>query len=100
MGSHNVAFAFCADELIIYFTSPAAGTDPPDLAHVTYRSLIGGDSFSFSCIDEVCVAAVLGKITSHATGLDSISLNFIKLLLLLILSVCGFFSENFLWIDF
>jgi hypothetical protein len=27
-------------ELNIYFTSPAAGTDPPDLAHVTYRSLI------------------------------------------------------------
>jgi hypothetical protein len=56
----------------IYFTSPAAGTDPPDLAHVTYRPFIEGDSFSISCIDEVCVAAALGKITSNATGLDCI----------------------------
>jgi hypothetical protein len=44
------SFAFSADELNIYFTAPAAGTDPPDLAHVTYRPLIEGDSFSFSCI--------------------------------------------------
>jgi hypothetical protein len=50
-GSENVAFAFSADELNIYFTSPATGTDPPDLAHVNYRPLIEGDLFSFSCID-------------------------------------------------
>jgi hypothetical protein len=56
-GSDNVAFAFSNDELNIYFTSPAAGTNLPDLAHVTYRPLIEGDSFSFSCIDKVCVAA-------------------------------------------
>jgi hypothetical protein len=67
-GSDNVAFAFSADELNIYFTSPTAGTDPPDLAHVIYRPLIESDFFSFSCIDEVCVAAALGKITSNATG--------------------------------
>jgi hypothetical protein len=67
-GSGNVAFAFSADALNIYFISPAAGTDLPDLAHVTYRPLIEGDSFSFFCIDEVCVAAALGKITSNATG--------------------------------
>jgi hypothetical protein len=47
----NVAFAFSADELNIYFTSLAAGTDRP---------LVEVYSFSFSCIDEVCVAAVLG----------------------------------------
>jgi hypothetical protein len=86
-GSDNVAFAFSAYELNIYFTSPAAGTDSPDLAHVTYRPLIEGDSFSFSCIDEVCVVAALGKITSNATGLDGIPLVFIKLLLPLILPV-------------
>jgi hypothetical protein len=45
-GSDIVALAFSADELNIYFTSPAAGTDPPDLAHVTYRPLIKDDSFS------------------------------------------------------
>jgi hypothetical protein len=43
--SDNVAFAFSADELNINFTSAAAGTDPPDLAHVTYRPLIEGDAF-------------------------------------------------------
>jgi hypothetical protein len=48
-----VAFAFSADELNIYLTSPAAGIDPPDWSCVTYRPLIEGDSFSFSCIDEV-----------------------------------------------
>jgi hypothetical protein len=83
-GSDNVAFAFSADELNIYFTSPAAGTDSPDLAHVTYLPLIEGDYFSFFCIDEVCVAAALGKITSNANGLDGIPLVFIKLLLPLI----------------
>jgi hypothetical protein len=57
------------------------------LAHVTYRPLIEGDSFSFTCIDKVCVAAALGNITSNATGLDGIPLVFIKLLLLLILPV-------------
>jgi hypothetical protein len=46
-GSDNVAFAFSADDLNTYFTSPAAGIDPPDLAHVTYRPLIEGDSLSF-----------------------------------------------------
>jgi hypothetical protein len=46
-----------------------------------------GNSFSFSCIDEVCVAAALRKITSNATGLDGIPLIFIKLLLPLILAV-------------
>jgi hypothetical protein len=51
----NIAFGFSADELNIYFTSPVAGT---------YRPLIEGDFFSFSCIDEVCLAAALGKITS------------------------------------
>jgi hypothetical protein len=56
------------------------------LAHVTYCSLIEGDLFSFSCIDEVCVAAALGKITSNATSLDGIQLVF-KLLLPLILAV-------------
>jgi hypothetical protein len=71
-----VAFAFSADELNTYFTSPAAGTDPPDLAHVTYRPLIEGDSFSFSCVDEVCVAAALGKITSNATVLDGVPTGF------------------------
>jgi hypothetical protein len=80
-GSDNVAFAFSADELNIYFTFHAAGTDPSDLAHVE------GDSFSFSCIDEVCVTAALGKIISNATGLDGIPLVFIKLLLPLILPV-------------
>jgi hypothetical protein len=87
-GSDNVAFAFSADELNIYCTSPAAGTDPLDMAHVTYHHpLIGGDSFSFSCIDEVCVAPASGKITLNATGLDGIPLVFIKLLLPLILPV-------------
>jgi hypothetical protein len=57
------------------------------MGHVTYCPLIEGDSFSFYCIDEVCVAAALGKITSNATGLDGISLVFIKLLLPLILPV-------------
>jgi hypothetical protein len=46
-GSDNVAFALSADELSMYFTSPTAGTDPPDLAHVTYRPLIEGDTFHF-----------------------------------------------------
>jgi hypothetical protein len=46
-GSDNVALAFSYDELNINFTSPAAGTDPSDLTHVTYRPLIEGDSFSF-----------------------------------------------------
>jgi hypothetical protein len=55
-----------------YFTSSAAGADPPDLVHITYRSFIESDSFSFSCIDAVCVVAVLGKTTSNATGLDGI----------------------------
>jgi hypothetical protein len=68
--SNNFAFAFSADELNIYFTSPAAFTDPSDPAHVTYRPLIEGDSFSFSCIDEVCVAAALGNVISNATGLN------------------------------
>jgi hypothetical protein len=86
-GFDNVAFAFSADELSIYFTSPTAGIDPPDLAHVTYHPLIEGDSFSFSCIDEVCVAAALGKITSNATSLYGIPLIFTKLLLPLILPV-------------
>jgi hypothetical protein len=54
-GSDNVAFAFSDNKLNIYFTSPAAYTDPPDLAHVTDRPLIEVDSLSFSCIDEVCV---------------------------------------------
>jgi hypothetical protein len=45
-GSDNVALAFSADELTIYFTSPAAGTDSSDLAHVTYCPLIEDDSFS------------------------------------------------------
>jgi hypothetical protein len=88
--SDNVAFAFSTDELNNYFTSPAAGTDPPDLAHVTYRPHIEGDSSSFSCIEEVCVAAALGIVTSNATGLDGINgipLVFIKLLLPLILPV-------------
>jgi hypothetical protein len=49
-GSNNVAFALSADELNIYFTFPAAGTDPPNLANVTFRPLI-----------EVCVAAALGN---------------------------------------
>jgi hypothetical protein len=75
-GCDNVAFTFSADELNIYFTSPATGTDPRDLTYDTYRPLIEGDSFSFSCIDEVCVAAALGKITSNATGLDGILLGF------------------------
>jgi hypothetical protein len=66
--------------LNIYFPSPAAGTNPLNLAHVTYRPLIKGDSFSFSCIDVVCVAATLGKITSHANGLNGIPLVVIKLL--------------------
>jgi hypothetical protein len=57
------------------------------LACVTYRPLLEGDSFSFSCIDEVCVAAALGKITSNAIGLDGIILVFIKILLPLILPV-------------
>jgi hypothetical protein len=57
------------------------------VAHVTYRPLIEGDTFSFSCIDEVCVAAALGKITSNATSLDGIPLIFTKFLLPLILSV-------------
>jgi hypothetical protein len=87
-GSDNVAFVFSADEFNIYFTFPAAGTDPFDLAHVTYRPLIEGDSFSFSCIDEVCVVATLGKLTSNAIGLDSIPLGFIKLFLPLILPIC------------
>jgi hypothetical protein len=84
-GSDNGAFAFSADELNICFPSPAAGTDPLNIAHVTYRPIIEGDSFSFSCIDVVCVAAALGKITSNATGLNGIPLVFIKLLLPLIL---------------
>jgi hypothetical protein len=86
-GSDNIAFAFSADELNIYFTSPAAGTDSPRLNSLTYSPLIEGDSFSFSCIGEVCVAAALGKITSNVTGLDGIPLVFIKLLLTLILPV-------------
>jgi hypothetical protein len=57
------------------------------LAHVTYRPLIEGDSFSFSCIDEACVAAALVKITSNVTGLDGIPLVLIKILLTLILPV-------------
>jgi hypothetical protein len=79
----NVAFAFSADELNIYFTSPSGGTDPSDFA----RPLNDGDSFSFSCIDEVCVTGALGKIISNATGLNGIPLVFIKLLLPLILPV-------------
>jgi hypothetical protein len=71
----NVAFGFSADDLNIYFTFPVAGT---------YRPLIEGDSFSFSCIDEVCVAATLGKITANATGMEGISQVFIKLLLLIL----------------
>jgi hypothetical protein len=55
-GSDNVAFALSADELNIYFTFPAAGTDLP-LTWITSQ----GDSFSFSCIEEVCVAAALGN---------------------------------------
>jgi hypothetical protein len=31
---------YLLDELNIYLTFPAAGTDPPDLAHVTYRPYI------------------------------------------------------------
>jgi hypothetical protein len=57
------------------------------LANVTYRPLIEGDSFSFSCVVEVFVAAALGKITSNATGLDGFPLVFIKLFLPLILPV-------------
>jgi hypothetical protein len=82
--SDNVAFAFSTDELNIYFISPAAGIDPPDLAHVTYRPHIEGDSFSFSCIEEVCVVAGLD-------GINGIPLVFIKHLLPLILP---FFSFN------
>jgi hypothetical protein len=44
------------------------------LAHVTYRPLIEDDFFPFSCIDEVYVAAALGKFTLNATGLDGIPL--------------------------
>jgi hypothetical protein len=88
-GSENVAFAFSADEFNIYFTSPAAGTD------TLGTDLIEGDSLSFSCIDEVCVAAALGNITSNATGLDGIPLVFIKILLPLILPV---FTELFNYI--
>jgi hypothetical protein len=52
-------------------------------SHISYR----GDSFSFLCVDEMCFAASIGKITSNATGLDGIPLVFIKLLLPLILLV-------------
>jgi hypothetical protein len=73
-----------------YFTSHAAGTDPPDLVHITYRSFIESDSFSCSCIDAVCVVAVfcIGKdyIERHWFGRYSI-LAFIRLLLPLMLPV-------------
>jgi hypothetical protein len=58
-----------------------------DSDHVTYLSLIEGDSFSFACIDDVCVAAALRKTISNATALDGIPLVFIKFLLPLILPV-------------
>jgi hypothetical protein len=73
--------------LIVYFTTAATNTGSPDTLHISYRPLIQGDPFSFCCVDEICLAASVGKITSNATGLKGIPLVFIKLLLLLILPV-------------
>jgi hypothetical protein len=83
-GSDNVAHKFSADELNAYFTSsPDAGS--PDTSHISSRPLIQSDSFSVFCVDKMCVAASIEKITSNATALDGIPLVIIKLLLPLIL---------------
>jgi hypothetical protein len=80
-GSDNVALKFSADELNAYFTSS------PDTSHISNRPLIQGDSFSFFCVEQMCVAASIGKISSNVTDFDGIPLVFIKLLLPLILPV-------------
>jgi hypothetical protein len=84
-GSDNVAYTFSVDELNAYFSTPATSTGSPDTSHISYRPLIQGDSFSFFCVDEMCVAASIATITSNAIGLDAILLVFIKLFLPLIL---------------
>jgi hypothetical protein len=75
-GSDNVA-----DELNAYFTTPAPSTGLPDTSHISYRPLIQGDSFSFFCFDEMCLAVSIWNFTSNTTGLDGIPFVFIKLLL-------------------
>jgi hypothetical protein len=57
------------------------------LTHISYRPLIQGDSFTFFCVEEMCVAASIGQITFNTTGLNGIPLVFIKLLVSLILPV-------------
>jgi hypothetical protein len=59
------------------------------LTHLTFFIIpfLQRDSFSFFCVDEMCVAVSIGSINFNATGLDIISLVFIKVLLPLILPV-------------
>jgi hypothetical protein len=66
-GSDNVA-----DELNAYLNTPAPSTSSLDTSHMSYRPLIQGDSFSFFCFDEMCVAVSIGTFTSNTTGLDGI----------------------------
>jgi hypothetical protein len=59
------------------------------LTHLTFIIIpfLQSDSSSFFCVEEMCVTVSKGSITSNATGLDGISLIFIKLFLPLILPV-------------
>jgi hypothetical protein len=43
----NVAYAISADELNVYFTTPATGTGSSDTSHISYYHFIQGGSFSF-----------------------------------------------------
>jgi hypothetical protein len=86
-GSDNVVYTFFADELNAYFTTPAKSTGLPDKSHISYCPLIQGDSFLLFYVDEMCLAASIGKCTSNATGLDDNLLAFCKIFLPLILTV-------------
>jgi hypothetical protein len=69
MNGDNVAYTFSADELNTYFTTLATNTS---LHSISFRPHIQGDSFTFFCVDEMCIEASIGKITSNTTGLDEI----------------------------